>query len=134
MTESFSLEETQALARKLAHISKRGDCHCLIGNLGAGKTEFARAFIHELCGDINVSSPTFNILQIYDNCEIPIYHFDLYRIKNPDELIEIGLDDALQNAITLIEWPQVATSLLPENRTEIHIEILNDARRKIVII
>jgi len=132
MTDSFSLEETKSLARKLAADAKRGDCYCLTGDLGAGKTEFARAFIRELCGDITVASPTFNILQIYEN-KIPIYHFDLYRIKNEDELEEVGIEDALDNGITLIEWPQIAQNLLPDDRFEIHIDILDENKRKIII-
>ena len=133
MTEVFSLEETKSLASKLAGKARRGDCYCLIGDLGAGKTEFARAFIRKIMSEnITVASPTFNILQIYE-AEIPIYHFDFYRIKNEDELVEIGIEEALEKGICLIEWPQVAKNLLPENCVEIRIEILDADRRKIII-
>ena len=99
-------------------------------------------------GEITVASPTFNILQIYEassvgrlassqtqdaNRQTQIYHFDLYRIKSADELVEIGLEEALEKGICLIEWPQVAENLLPEKRTEIRIEILGDDKRKITI-
>ena len=132
MTEVFSLEETKSLARKLAAKAERGDCYCLVGDLGAGKTEFTRAFIRELCGEITVASPTFNILQIYEG-DIPIYHFDFYRIKNEADLVEIGLEEALEKGICVIEWPQVAENLLPEKRVNIHIEILDLDRRRIEI-
>lgn len=132
MTESFSLEETKSLASKLGAKAKRGDCYCLIGDLGAGKTEFARAFIREICGDVTVSSPTFNILQVYE-AKTPVYHFDLYRLKNENELTELGIDDAFDNGITLIEWPQIAENYLPKNKVEIYIEILDENNRKIEI-
>ena len=125
-----SLEETKSLASELAKLAKRGDCYCLIGDLGAGKTEFARAFIRELCGEVTVASPTFNLLQIYDD---KIYHFDLYRLKDASELEELGIDDALNNGITLIEWPQIAENILPKNRVEIYFEIVDDGKRKIKI-
>lgn len=130
-----SLDETKSLASKLASMAKQGDCFCLTGDLGAGKTEFSRAFIQSLCGEVNVSSPTFNILQVYENGSAPaIYHFDLYRIKDEGELEEIGFYDALDNGISIIEWPQVAEEVLPKTRrTNIHMEILGEEKRKITI-
>ncbi len=128
--ETANLEQTRNIASKLARKAKRGDCYCLIGDLGAGKTEFAREFIRTLCGNVTVASPTFNILQVY---EPNIYHFDLYRIKAESELTEIGLDEALQNGICLIEWPQIAENYLPQNRVEIYFEIVDETTRKIEI-
>lgn len=134
MEITASLEQTKSLARELALAAKKGDCFCLTGDLGAGKTEFARAFIQTLAGnDITVASPTFNILQVYDMVEPPIYHFDLYRIEEPNELNEIGLDDALNNGISLIEWPQVAEDYLPRRIKRIHIEILDENTRRITV-
>ncbi len=138
MTEVFSLEETKLLASMLAQKAKRGDCYCLIGDLGAGKTEFARAFIRTLMGqNIAVASPTFNILQIYEasgfGIRDSVYHFDLYRLKNASELEEIGLEDAFEKGITLIEWPEIAAGILPAQRMEIRIEILGENARKISI-
>ncbi len=132
-----TLAQTRELAKKLAGNALPGDCYCLIGDLGAGKTEFARAFIRGLCGDVNVASPTFNILQIYETSDFglqtSVYHFDLYRLKDESELAEIGLEDAFDKGITLIEWPQIAQKLLPEKRVEIRIEILDEDRREIVV-
>ena len=125
----YSLEDTKSLATSLAKNAKPGDCYCLLGDLGAGKTEFARSFIQSICGDIKVSSPTYNIVLNYDN----IYHFDLYRIKHESELEEIGLEDALKNGICLIEWPQIAASFLPTNKIEITFEVIDDQSRKITI-
>ncbi len=133
-----NLEQLREVAKTLALEAKTGDCFCLTGDLGAGKTEFARAFIRALCGEVTVSSPTFNILQEYEAPESRvqspvIYHFDLYRLKDALELEEIGFSEALGNGISLIEWPQIAEEFLPKKRVDIRIEILDEDRRKIII-
>lgn len=125
-----SLDKTKSIAASFAKSAKPGGCYCLIGELGAGKTEFARAFIQALAGDVTVASPTYNIVQTYDPS---IYHFDLYRIEDESELEEIGLEEALEVGICLIEWPQIAQDLLPENAKWIEIEILDEGERKIKI-
>lgn len=124
-----NLEKTKEIAKNLALSARRGDCFCLIGDLGAGKTEFARAFIQALCGEVRVASPTFNIVQEYEN----IYHYDLYRLKDASELQEIGFEESLTNGICLIEWPQIAEDNLPQKRVEIKIEIVDADTRKITI-
>jgi len=108
-------ERLKTLAASLAPQCKTGDCLLLIGELGAGKTSFARAFIHALqqSESEEVVSPTFTLVQTYQTKAAPVAHFDLYRIKHAQELQEIGLDDALQQGITLIEWPQIAQNWLP---------------------
>lgn len=121
------------LAKSLAENSHKGDCFCLLGDLGVGKTEFARAFIQALCGNVKVTSPTFTIVQEYEAPEQNIYHFDLYRLKDASELEEIGFEESLQNGISLIEWPQIAEAYLPEKRVEIKIEIVDEGSRKISI-
>ena len=111
---------TAALARRLAPALRPGDTVALSGDLGAGKTAFARALIRASTGsDAEVPSPTFTLLQTYDAPVRRIYHFDLYRIVTPDELTEIGWDEALSDGIVLVEWPDRAGPLLPKRRLDI---------------
>lgn len=98
----------------------------LHGDLGMGKSEIARAIIKALRGaDTVVPSPTFTIVQSYDG----ISHFDLYRVSDPDELTEIGLQHAIENDITLIEWPDIANDMLPPDTVHIYISQHGDGRR-----
>lgn len=107
-------------ARQLADIARQGDVLLLDGELGVGKSFFSRQFIKHLAQkqlnkDIEVPSPTFTLVQIYDNLKPHVWHFDLYRLSNPDEAYELGLDDAIKNAICLIEWPSRLEGDLPAN-------------------
>lgn len=103
--------ETRAFAAALAPLCRIGDALLLEGTLGAGKTAFARAFINALPGPDGeahheeVPSPTFTLLQIYERRPAAIWHFDLYRIEHQQDLEELGLDEALAEGITLVEWP-----------------------------
>ena len=106
---------TCALAAQLAKNCVQGDCVLLNGELGAGKTAFARGFIHAFNPGAEVVSPTFNLVQTYDNAHATLWHFDLYRLKTAAELVEIGLDEALEFGITLIEWPQLAKAHWPHH-------------------
>jgi tRNA threonylcarbamoyladenosine biosynthesis protein TsaE len=117
-----SEDETGRLAQRLAASVQPTDLIALIGPLGAGKTAFARAFIHHLVGKAEeVPSPTFTLVQTYDAAAGPIWHFDLYRLREADEIWELGFEDAL-SGIVLIEWADRLGSLLPTNRTEIRIQ------------
>lgn len=100
-------EATAQLAQDLAMVAEPGWVIALEGDLGVGKTTFARAFIRTLAGDphLEVPSPTYTLVQRYDEAEPAVLHADLYRLTNPDEMIELGLDDADDPAIRLIEWP-----------------------------
>jgi len=116
----FHLENevaTANLAADFALALARGDCIALEGDLGTGKSTFARALIRALAGDdtLEVPSPTFTLVQSYDS-RIPVNHFDLYRVTSEDELDELGLDDALENGAALIEWPTRANDRLPLDR------------------
>jgi tRNA threonylcarbamoyl adenosine modification protein YjeE len=103
------------LAKLLAKSAKAGDCFALHGDLGTGKSTFARAFIQELCGsDTFVASPTFTISQSYETMlGQTLWHYDLYRIESKEELFEIGLEETISCTINLIEWPEIAKSILP---------------------
>lgn len=113
---------TAALAGRLAPYLRIGDTIALHGDLGAGKTSFARALIRALGSDEDAPSPTFTLVQTYGTPVGPVSHFDLYRIDSPDELEELGWDDALADGIVLVEWPDRAGDLLPDLRLDIHLD------------
>lgn len=123
--ELNNIDETRAFAREFAKTLHAPVCVALHGDLGMGKSEIARTIIQTLRGaDTVVPSPTFTIVQNYDG----ISHFDLYRVNDKSELVEIGLPYALQNDITLIEWPDIAVDMLPENTIHVYITGDGDAR------
>lgn len=125
-----NLDDVNNLAKKIASKSKKGDVITLNGDLGSGKTAFSRLFIQSLIGDnVEVISPTFMLLQTYPHNDIIISHFDLYRIKHFEELYEIGLEEAIEDGIVLIEWPEISTSILPKDRLEIEIKLGEDDER-----
>jgi tRNA threonylcarbamoyladenosine biosynthesis protein TsaE len=110
---------TAAFAARLAAVVATGDIIALKGDLGAGKTSFARAFIHARGSGEEVPSPTFTLVQVYDVPPTAIWHFDLYRLNSPGEAWELGIEDAFSEAISLIEWPERLGTLLPRHRLEI---------------
>jgi tRNA threonylcarbamoyl adenosine modification protein YjeE len=110
-------DATAALAARLAACARAGDVIALAGPLGSGKTSFARAFIRARLGHpVEVPSPTFTLVEIYEGAGPAIWHFDLFRLKAPEETWELGLEDALAEGITLIEWPERLGRLLPAER------------------
>lgn len=110
---------TEHLAGRVAELAQPGDVIALEGELGVGKTRFARAFIGRLAGEQEVPSPTFTLVQIYDSPVAPIWHFDLYRLADPDEAFELGIEEAFGGGISLIEWPERLGPHLPEERLDI---------------
>jgi tRNA threonylcarbamoyladenosine biosynthesis protein TsaE len=127
---------TQALARSLAALANSGEQLALIGDLGTGKTVFARAFVRALCGaDIEVPSPTFTIVQTYDAKDgRELFHFDLYRLESPDEALELDIDDAFANGISLIEWPERLGSFLPPNHLKLTLSYSDTESQRLAII
>jgi len=150
--ESFSIEDTLTLAAEIAQQAKVGDIFCLCGNLGAGKTAFAQGFAYGLGIKGHVTSPTFTILQVYENGRLPLYHFDLYRLAENsggdigneeykeidiEILDDIGFDEYLNaNGVSLIEWAVYAKGSIPIGAVWINIELdesKGENYRKIII-
>ena len=121
--ETFSAEETYALGKKLGSEAKPGDVLTLIGDLGVGKTVFTQGFADGLGITEPISSPTFTIVQVYEEGRLPFYHFDVYRIGDIEEMDEIGYEDYFYgNGVCLIEWADLIRELLPEETGRITIE------------
>ena len=110
---------TGAFAARISALAASGDIIALKGDLGAGKTTFARGFIRARGGEEEVPSPTFTLVQVYELTLAAIWHFDLYRLKSPEEAWELGIEDAFNEGISLIEWPEQLGSLMPPRRLEI---------------
>jgi tRNA threonylcarbamoyladenosine biosynthesis protein TsaE len=122
--ELRGLDATRSFAARIANLSRQGDTIALAGPLGAGKTSFARFFIAALAeaeghAIEEVPSPTFTLVQTYELARLTVHHFDLYRIGDPSEALELGLDDALADGIALIEWPEKLGPYLPADRFHI---------------
>ncbi|OGU44559.1 MAG: tRNA (adenosine(37)-N6)-threonylcarbamoyltransferase complex ATPase subunit type 1 TsaE [Ignavibacteria bacterium GWB2_36_8] len=122
-------EETKTLAEYFAEETKSGQIIVINGELGAGKTFFVKCAV-SVWGIVNASSPSFAIVNIYYG-ERKIYHFDFYRLKNKEELFEIGFNDYINDpdAITFIEWGNLIPDVLPKSRIEINIEMPEDSVR-----
>lgn len=121
--ESNSPEETFELGKKLGEEAMPGMVVALSGDLGVGKTLFTQGVARGLGIDGPVNSPTFTILQVYENGRIPFYHFDVYRIADSEEMDEIGFDDYVYGeGISLIEWAELIEEILPEDLIRITIE------------
>lgn len=120
---------TAQLGANLAVILQPGDAICLWGPLGAGKSTLARGLVRALTTpDEDVPSPTFTLVQTYDGPSFTIAHFDLYRLNEAAEAFELGLDEALDDGIALIEWPERLSGRLPPCRLDIEIEVAGDGR------
>lgn len=125
-----SEEETKNFASVFASTLKPNNIVLLNGNLGVGKTFFCREIIKYFCGENTaIISPTFNLLQTYKASHFTIYHYDLYRLKSPEEIYELGLEEALGSNLTLIEWSEVIKHLLPTPLIEVTLKLLDDNKR-----
>lgn len=121
LSQEMDEPRMQALARDLGALLQKGDCLALMGDLGAGKSTFARALIMALTGAVDVPSPTFTLAQYYKSEKGPLTHFDLYRLKIPDDVFELGWEEALQGMV-LVEWPERIGSLLPKEALAIALD------------
>ena len=123
VTETRSPEETYELGRKIGLQAKPGQVYTLTGDLGVGKTVFTQGVAAGLGITEPVSSPTFTIVQVYEEGRLPFYHFDVYRIGDIEEMEEIGYDDYFfGKGICLIEWAELIEEILPDDRISITIE------------
>ena len=121
--ETNGPEETMRTGRMLGESAAPGQVYALVGDLGVGKTVFTKGFAEGLGIEEPVNSPTFTILQIYEEGRLPLYHFDVYRIEEPEEMEEIGLDEYIDgHGVCLIEWAGRIEELLPEDVIVVFIE------------
>jgi tRNA threonylcarbamoyl adenosine modification protein YjeE len=127
------LAATEDLAKTIAPQLRQGDVIALTGDLGTGKTAFARALLRILGVEDDVPSPTFTLVQTYETSKFLVSHFDLYRLKSADELDELGWDDALTDGVTLVEWPQRARGRVPATRLVLNFTLAPDGTRNCVI-
>lgn len=132
---SNNVEETKRIAAGFAKELKSGDVLCMYGNLGAGKTAFVQGLAHGLGIDEPITSPTFTIVNEYQG-DMPLYHFDVYRIGDSEEMYEIGYEEYVYgDGISVIEWAELIEDILPESRYSVTIikDDTNDDYRKIII-
>eukprot|EP00241_Pyramimonas_parkeae_P012690 CAMPEP_0114235212 /NCGR_PEP_ID=MMETSP0058-20121206/6125_1 /TAXON_ID=36894 /ORGANISM="Pyramimonas parkeae, CCMP726" /LENGTH=278 /DNA_ID=CAMNT_0001346949 /DNA_START=214 /DNA_END=1050 /DNA_ORIENTATION=- len=123
---------TEDIGRALTKYAKAGDCLCLFGSVGAGKSTFSRAFIRDLTGDdeLTVASPTFMLKLIYDEHQgPPVHHFDLYRLSGPEDFKNLQLAKSFSEAVSLFEWPERLGDAAPKSRLDIRIHIIKPGHR-----
>ncbi len=126
-------DATEALGRRLSALVRPGDVILLEGPIGAGKSCLARAVIRtRLSREEEVPSPSFTLVQVYEAEGVELWHADLYRLTHPDEVWELGLDDAFQTAICLVEWPDRLGAHVPPGALRIRLEAAGDGRRAVI--
>lgn len=131
-SESVSLDALKAFTTNLSAYLKPGDLILLKGDLGAGKTELVRQLIQGLCPEIkNVPSPTFTLVQEYETPQGTIYHYDLYRVQDPEEVFELGIEDHLIHGITFVEWPDRLPRIHCKNILTLQIDLQDDGTRSV---
>lgn len=123
VVESFSQQDTYELGYKIGSEAKAGTVYTLVGDLGVGKTVFTQGVAAGLGIDEPVNSPTFTIVQVYDEGRLPFYHFDVYRIGDSEEMYEVGFEEYVYGeGVSLIEWANLIEDILPEQYTSVCIE------------
>ncbi len=132
---SSSPAQTRALGAKLARVLCPGDVLILQGDLGAGKSEFTRGIAQGLGISGPIPSPSFTILNVYEDGTMPLYHFDWYRLNSSEELYEMGMDEyLLGEGVSVVEWPSQCPDAVPEDCLEVVFHILDETNRNIELI
>jgi len=132
--KSSTPQQTHALAADLAKKTSEGFVYALVGTLGTGKTEFVRGFVAALCAEVSVSSPSFTLLNTYDTGSFPIHHFDFYRLKSREDLVEIGYYEYINtDAVCFIEWADMFPEVIPEKAVYIRFEEGANNSREITV-
>lgn len=126
-------QATISLGQALATVSDQGDVWALYGTLGMGKSVWARAFIQHLTAAKEVPSPTFTLVQVYETLDLEIFHYDLYRLKSPEEIWELNIEEAMGQGICLIEWPEKMGAYLPRTCMRVRITPWDNNGRKFEI-
>jgi len=121
--------ELLALGASLIPQLSAGQTVCLTGGLGAGKTTLVRGMIQSVLGDIDVPSPTYTLVQTYDMPDYELWHCDMYRLDRPEDGYELGLMDAFEDAVCLVEWPDKLGGLIPEDAMRIEIAFDGEGRK-----
>ena len=128
---NYTLDEVKKVSNEIAAMLTKRNILLLYGDLGAGKTTLTKSIVESLGGDPkNVTSPTFNLVHIYDTKKFKIWHFDLYRIKSEKELFNIGIEDAMTDGVLIIEWGEIAENLFSKNYLKAHIEFTDDEYKR----
>jgi tRNA threonylcarbamoyladenosine biosynthesis protein TsaE len=126
-----SAEATEHFGAAMASSLRPGDVVALFGDLGAGKTTLTRGLLRGLGFEGDVASPTFPIVQTYEELRVPVWHVDLYRIEHPDELAELALDEAKEEAALVIEWPERLGALLWQDALQLHLAAASAGARSL---
>jgi tRNA threonylcarbamoyladenosine biosynthesis protein TsaE len=124
-------QATEGLGAAVAASLKAGDVIALFGDLGAGKTTFTRGLLRGIGFGGDVASPTFPIVQAYEELRVPVWHVDLYRIEDPEELAELALDETRGHAALVIEWPERLGSLLWSDALRLHLAVARGGARSL---
>lgn len=130
---SNSVNETEEFGNRLGKSLKSGDIVCLIGDLGAGKTALTKSIVKGLDIDEYVTSPTFTLVNEYDG-RVHVNHFDVYRVSDCDELLDIGFEEYIySDSVTIIEWANLIEEILPKDRLTINIKAISEHKRELII-
>lgn len=131
---SNSPAQTRAIGQQLAEMLQAGDVLLMLGDLGAGKSELTRGIAKGLGVTATVASPSFTILNVYDEGRVPLYHFDWYRLNDVEELYEMGMDEYLGgDGVAVVEWPTQCPEAIPESYLEVKITPISETEREITL-